>query len=292
MEESVTFDSSGLTLAGRLGKPDGMKSGERRPAFLLLHGFGTSKDSGTTKAVAGLFRELGYVTLRFDFRGCGESGGEPGRILCLDQVEDVKAAVTWLSSLEDVDPERIGVMGHSFGAAVAIYAGSTDPRIAGVISSGGWGNGETKFRKQHEGADAWKRFTDMLEEGRRHREATGESLMVPRWDIVPIPEHLRKNLGADSVMEFPVETAQSMMDFRPNDVVADLAPRPLMLFHSASDSVTPTEQSLEIFRNAGQPTELYLLSGIDHFPFSGANPRARAVLRMWLETYLPLERST
>ena len=111
--------------------------------------------------------------------------------------------------------------------------------------------------------------------------------MVPRWNIVPIPDHLRKNLAADSVMSFPVETAQSMFDFVANNVVGQIAPRPIMLFHSANDSVTPTEQSLDIFRNAGQPTELYLLSDIDHFPFSEENPRARAVLKTWLDKYLP-----
>lgn len=291
METSISFSSGGHRLAGTLHTPEGMRPGERRPAFLVLHGFGTNKDSGTTRAVAVLFAELGYVALRFDFRGCGESEGERGRIICMEQVEDVRNAVTLLSQRDDVDPKRIGLMGHSFGAAVAVYSGSTDERVAGVISSGGWGDGEEKFRKQHPGEEAWARFTGMLEEGRRHRQATGESLMVPRWDIVPIPEHLRKNLSADSIMEFPVETAQSMYDFRANDVVGQLAPRPLMLFHAANDSVTPTEQSLELFRRAGSPTELYLMADIDHFPFSKENPRARAVLTSWLGKFMPVEPS-
>lgn len=288
METKISFESSGHTLAGVLHSPDDVAPGEKRPAFLILHGFGTNKDSGTTRAVAALFAELGYVALRFDFRGCGESEGERGRIICMEQVEDVRNAVTMLAQMDGVDASRICLMGHSFGAAVAIYSGSTDERVAGVISSGGWGDGEEKFRKQHPGEEAWARFTGMLEEGRRHREATGESLMVPRWDIVPIPEHLRKNLSADSIMEFPVETAQSMFDFRANDVVGQLAPRPLMLFHAANDSVTPTEQSLELFRHAGSPTELYLMADIDHFPFSKENPRARAVLTSWLAKFMPV----
>jgi alpha-beta hydrolase superfamily lysophospholipase len=79
-----------------------------------------------------------------------------------------------------------------------------------------------------------------------------------------------------------------MFDFRPNDVVGKIAPRPLMLFHAANDSVTPTDQSLELFRHAGQPTDLILLADIDHFPFSEKNPRAREILRIWLELYFPV----
>lgn len=289
METAISFNSAGNTLSGILHVPDDLRTGERRPAFLVLHGFGTNKDSGTTKAVAALFAECGYVALRFDFRGCGESEGERGRIICMEQVEDVRNAVAVLCERAEVSPQRIGLMGHSFGAAVAIYSGATDDRVSFVISSGGWGDGEEKFRKQHPGDEAWNRFTGMLEEGRRHKAETGESKMVARWDIVPIPEHLRANLSADSIMWFPVETAQSMFDFRPNEVVGQLAPRPLMLFHAANDSVTPTEQSLELFRRAGAPTELYLMADIDHFPFSKANPRARAVLMSWLNKFVPLE---
>ena len=60
----------------------------------------------------------------------------------------------------------------------------------------------------------------MLAEGKRHREKTGQSLMVPRYDIVPIPQHLRGHLAPNSILEFTAETAQSMYDFRADDVIA------------------------------------------------------------------------
>ena len=113
----------------------------------------------------------------------------------------------------------------------------------------------------------------MLEEGRAHRARTGKSLMVPRYDIVPIPQHVRENLdkqkvgmlAPNAVEMFPAETAQSMFDFRAEDVVGKIAPRPLLLIHAANDSVTPTEQSIELFKRAGQPTELHLFSGARPF---------------------------
>ena len=286
-EQRVTFESDGLKLAGIVRVPEGVKPGERRPCFLVLHGFGSNKSSHNCVAPCDLFETLGYVTLRFDMRGCGESEGERGRLICLEQVSDTSNALTFMTKHPNVDPKRIGVIGSSFGAAVAVYTGGVDSRVAAVISSGGWGDGERKFRGQHPTPEAWAKFTNMLAEGKRHRERTGKSLMVPRYDIVPIPPHLRNNLAKDSIHEFPAETAQSMFDFRADDVIGKIAPRPVLLLHSSVDSVTPTEQSVEMFKRAGQPCDLHLFAETDHFMFAEDNTRVRTVVFDWLAKYFP-----
>jgi uncharacterized protein len=286
-DESVTIPSAGLKLSGNVRLPDGLKPGEKRGAFLVLHGFGSNKDSSNVMAPSKVLTELGYVTLRFSMRGCGDSEGEFGRVICLEQVEDTRNALTFLASHPAVDPRRIAVVGSSFGGAVAVYTGGVDERVAAVISNGGWGNGERKFRGQHKSPEEWARFTKMLEEGRAHRAKTGKSLMVPRYDIVPIPAHLRNNLAKNSIEMFPAETAQSMFDFRADDVVGKIAPRPLLLIHAANDSVTPTEQSVELFKHANQPAELHLFSEVDHFLFGEDNARVWGVMRDWLGKYFP-----
>jgi uncharacterized protein len=294
-EEVVSFQSAGLRLHGMIGAPETLRAGGRRAAFLVLHGFGSNSESTNVLQPTRVLNEFGYVTLRFDMRGCGKSEGQFGRVICLEQVEDLNNALTFLATHPAVDPARIGAIGSSFGGAVAVYAGGTNPRLAAVISNGGWGHGERKFRGQHRTPEAWAKFTKMLEEGRAHRARTGQSLMVPRYDIVPIPDHVRQNLerqkvgmlAPNSVEMFPAETAQSMFDFRAEDVVGQIAPRPLLLIHAANDSVTPTEQSIEMFKRAGQPTELHLFSGLDHFLFAENSTRVWAALRNWLDAYFP-----
>ncbi|HEX3935893.1 MAG TPA: alpha/beta fold hydrolase [Xanthobacteraceae bacterium] len=294
-EQVVSFQSAGLRLHGALGVPDGLRPSERRAAFVVLHGFGSNSDSANVLQPTQVLSDFGYVTLRFDMRGCGKSEGEFGRVICLEQVEDLGNALEFISRHPTVDPDRIGVIGSSFGGAVAIYAGGTNPRIAAVISNGGWGDGERKFRGQHRTPEAWAKFTAMLEEGRAHRARTGKSLMVPRYDIVPIPDHVRQSLerqrvgmlAPNSVEMFPAETAQSMFDFRADEVVGKIAPRPLLLIHAANDSVTPTEQSIEMFKRAGQPSELHLFSGLDHFLFAENSKRVWSLLRNWLDVYFP-----
>lgn len=286
MEERVQWNSAGLRISGMVEFPDGMNRGERRAAILVLHGFGSNKDSAMVRAVTRIFTSLGYVALRFDMRGCGESEGERGRVICLEQVADTSSALEFLGKHESVKPERIAVFGHSFGAAVAVYAAGTDARIAACISSGGWGHGEKKFRRQHASPEAWQRFSSMMEEGRR-RKQRGERMMVPRFDIVPIRPGLRGNLAPGSILEFPFEVVESMYAFTANEVVGRIAPRPLLLLHPANDSVTPTEQSIDLFLHAGQPADLHLFAGVDHFLFSDDNPMVQAVVRDWLKRYFP-----
>ncbi|HEY7243056.1 MAG TPA: alpha/beta hydrolase [Xanthobacteraceae bacterium] len=286
-ESTVTIASAGLRLAGTLRLPERLASTERRAAFLVLHGFGSNRGSSNVLQPSKVLGELGYVTLSFDMRGCGESEGERGRVICLEQVEDTRNALTFLTAQTGVDAERIGVIGSSFGGAVAVYTAGVDDRLAAVISNGGWGDGERKFRGQHKSPQEWARFTRMLEEGREHRARTGKSLMVPRYDIVPIPPHLRGNLAGNSIEAFPAETAQSMFDFRADDVVGRIAPRLLLLLHAAVDSVTPTEQSIELFKRAGQPSELHLISDADHFMLGESNARIWDLIRGWLGYYFP-----
>lgn len=288
METKVSIPSDdGVSLAGVLHLPAGRGKDERLPVFVVLHGFMGSKDGSHAELQARMLADWGYAALRIDFRGCGESGGKRGYVLCLDQVSDTRHAVTWLTGRGEIDDKRIGVIGHSFGAAVAVYAGGVDERVAAVISSCGWGNGERKFRGQHPG-EKWRRFSELLDRGKAHKEKTGESLMVSRFDVVPIPEAMRKNLSASAQMEVPVDTALSMMAFNAEDVIGNIAPRPTLLFHTAQDAVTPTEQSIRMFERAKPPTELYLIAGDSHFPLEGKGEPARSLIKNWLDRFFPV----
>jgi uncharacterized protein len=285
MEQRVQFSSAGQKLAGILHLPADMKSGERRPAFMVLHGFGSNKDSGVPRTAAELFASLGYVVLRFDMRGCGESEGARGRVICLEQVEDTRHALEFLQTRAEVIADRIAVYGQSFGAAVAVYAAGVEPRIAACISTGGWGHGEKKFRKQHPGK-AWDEFAAMMQRGREMKKR-GETLMVPRYDIVPIRPELRAHVAPGSILEFPFEVVESMYAFTANEVVGRIAPRPLLLMHAADDTVTPTEQSVDLFQHAGQPTDLHLVAGVDHFLMSEGNALVMDIVRDWLAQRFP-----
>ncbi|MBF5003893.1 alpha/beta hydrolase [Diaphorobacter caeni] len=291
MDTPITFPSDGLKLSAILNVPSELSASEKRPAIVVLHGFGSNKEDGMVQLACRLFERLGYVTLRFDMRGCGQSEGERARVICLEQVSDTRNAVSFLSEHPQVNADAIAVMGHSFGAAVAVYAAGVDQRIAACISSGGWGDGEAKFRTQHASPEAWDRFQSMRAHG-KSQQAIGESVRVSRFDIVPIPVAMRSNLPAGSFMDFPFDVVESMYAFRPIDVVGQIAPRPLMLLHPAVDSVTPTQQSIDMFTRAGMPTDLHLVAGIDHFIFSDDSTLVLQLVTDWLRKFFPIDGPT
>src|SRR5262249_50443598 len=109
-EQRVTFKSDGLDIVGVIRLPQQPLAAERRPAFIVLHGFGSNMNSESVLEPCKLFAELGYISLRFDMRGCGESGGEKGRVICVEQVTDTQNAITFLAQHPEVDPARIALI--------------------------------------------------------------------------------------------------------------------------------------------------------------------------------------
>ena len=170
---------------------------------------------------------------------------------------------------------------------MVLYTAGVDTRVAAVISAGGWGNGERKLEGQHPTPGAWDKFKRMLEEGREQKAKTGTTLMVHRFDIVPIPPHLRIGLPENALMEFPIDTAQSIYDFRPDDVIPAIAPRPVLFLHASVDSVTPTSESIAMFQIAHPPAELHLFTGVDHFMLGERNARVQDTLAGWLHMHFP-----
>ena len=283
MEQPVSFGSAGITLRGTLHRPGGVQG--RRPAIVQCHGFGGSSSGAGHPQLARALERAGYVVLRFDFRGCGSSDGERGRIVCMEHVEDARDAISFVQAQAGVDPDRIGLIGASLGGSVVIHVAATDERVSVCAANGAIGNGERRFRFQYPDDAEWQRFLARLQEARRFREETGRSVMISRFDIVFIPERSRAGLPPGASMEFPAETAISMLEFDPQAVVAKIAPRPLLLIHPRGDEVVPKSESEHLAAAAGEPCELHVIETTDHF--GSADPLLQKITLDWLARYLP-----
>lgn len=100
----------------------------------MAHGFGGTKDSGLLP-IAQAMAEEGLDVLLFDYRGFGESSGEPRQFAWpLRHREDYRAAIEFARGLDGVDPDRIVLWGTSWSGGHVVYAAAADPAIAAVIS--------------------------------------------------------------------------------------------------------------------------------------------------------------
>jgi alpha/beta superfamily hydrolase len=115
------------------------------PAVVVCHPhplYGGTMSSNVVFGICQALAERSIAALRFNFRGVGKSGGEFGE--SIGEQEDVKAALDFATAREDIDRERIGLAGYSFGGGVALPVAIKDKRVkmlalvSPALAEGGW----------------------------------------------------------------------------------------------------------------------------------------------------------
>lgn len=120
-EHPVVFESAGQQVVGVFHRPAGVMP---FPGVVMLHGFTGSKHEIRRLFVqqARALARFGIASLRFDFRGCGDSAGEFHEMTVTGMQSDAHAAWRWLAGQEGVDAERLGILGMSLGGMIAALA--------------------------------------------------------------------------------------------------------------------------------------------------------------------------
>ncbi|WP_374956791.1 alpha/beta hydrolase [Butyricimonas virosa] len=134
VHEKVTFRNRyGITLAADMYIP---KNAKGKLAAIAVSGpFGAVKEQ-SSGLYAQTLAERGFLTIAFDPSYTGESGGQPRYVASPDiNTEDFCAAVDFLSTLDDVDPERIGILGICGWGGMALNAAAMDTRIKATVTS-------------------------------------------------------------------------------------------------------------------------------------------------------------
>ena len=138
-QDAAVPTPAGHALAGTLTLPRGAPG--RVPAVVLITGSGAQDRDAATPYVPGyrFFRQIadtlgrrGIAVLRLDDRGWGASGGDISTATTEDLAADIHAAVEWLRARPEVDPARVGLVGHSEGAIIAPMLAVADPRLVAV----------------------------------------------------------------------------------------------------------------------------------------------------------------
>ncbi|MFI9756996.1 alpha/beta hydrolase [Streptomyces sp. NPDC051963] len=278
MKTDVTFPSAGLQLAGHLYTPD-RASADPHPAIVVGH-----PGSGVKEQTAGLYArrlaEQGYVTLAFDAAYQGESEGEPrGLEDPAHRVEDIKAAVSFLTTRDEVDPERIGALGICASGGYALSAAAADHRIK-VVATVSAADIARQFRLGADGAQDPAVIQGMLDVAAAARTAAAHGEEIRRFPLFPDTAEQARAMGGRhgwegfeyyctdrafhprSLKSLPWISVDRMVSFDAFRFVGLIAPRPLLMI-VGSEAVT-SWMSIEAFQVAGGPKELHWIDGASH----------------------------
>jgi fermentation-respiration switch protein FrsA (DUF1100 family) len=277
MKTDVIFPSAGLKLAGHLYTPDSEAVGPR-PAIVVGH-----PGSGVKEQAAGLYArrlaERGFVTLAFDAAHQGESEGTPrGLEDPAQRVEDIKAAVSFLTTRDEADPDRIGALGICASGGYVLSA-ATDHRVraVGTVSAVDIAR---QFRLGADGTQGPAVFEGMLDAAAAARTAEARGEGVQTFPLFPdTAEQARALAGRHGVEGFEYyrtdrarhprsaefltwSSVDRMAFFDAFRFVGLIAPRPLLMI-VGREAVT-SWMSVEAFQNARAPKELHWIDGASH----------------------------
>lgn len=224
--EAVTFPSTdGLSLAGWFISP---QAEHRNGAVVILcHGYGSTRAGMLPEAH--ILAQHGYSTLLFDFRGHGQSEGDLVT-LGYDEVQDVQGAVNYLLTRSEVDPERLGLLGHSMGGATAIRAAARTPEVKALVTEGAYASLADTIADD---------FTNLT--GLPKFPFAGLMVKLGEWQT-----------GLDTSLVQPVE-----------DVIF-LSPRPVLFIHGLADTVIPPENGRRLYQAAKEPKTLWQPEDVGH----------------------------
>ena len=262
--KEVTFFSQGCKLVGTIKKPDDA----REPLPVLVEGPGWMALS--KNALSDLFHEGlvagGYAVFTFDWRGVGPSEGEPGWARPEDQVQDLLNALTFVETRPDLDADRLGLFGFGgTGGGNAIYVAAMDDRPKAICAMTVVADGEDwlhRMRREHE----WVAYLKRLKENRRRLVLENQEEMIePREEImVATPERKAAGMPTGDV-KYHLSSAESIMRWRPLDVVDRVAPAALLLTCVENDAVTPEDHARALYERAKPPKKLIRQTGVSHY---------------------------
>ncbi len=229
--EDVTFSSTdGIKTNGFF-----IPGAKNRPTVIVLHGYGANKSDVLN--FAEILHHHRYNVLVFDFRGHGQTKGQC--TLGYNETRDLAGAVNYLMTREDIDQNKIGVLGCSMGANTAIIGAANDQRIKAVVADSGFAS----F------AGTVTRFAKLF-------------YKLPKYPFVP-PAIWFAQLRAG----FNAGKADA------TKYIGKISPRPVFIIGGYRDQRIPLENQKELFKAAGEPKQLWLAPEADHLEARSLWPR-------------------
>ena len=270
----VEFDAEGVTLRGWFYPAEGASGAA--PTVVMAHGFSAVKEM-YLDSFAEVFAAAGLNALVYDNRNFGASDGQPRQeIDPWAQVRDYRHAITYASTLPEVDATRIGIWGSSYSGGHVLVVAAIDRRVKAVVSQVPLVSGHDNLRALVR-ADLIAGFRGMFDSDRLARFQGDPPAMVPVVDADPTaPSALptadsytwfteTAKLRAPSWRnEVTLRSVEMFTEYEPITYVPYISPTPLLMLPARGDHLTPSELAIAAYGKANEPKKLTILPG-GHF---------------------------
>jgi uncharacterized protein len=234
----------------------------------------------------------GFGVLCIDYRGFGDSEGGPAAVRPAAQVEDLRNAVTYLTTRDDVQAEAIGAYatGGTGGGNVIMLA-ALEPRIRAVVSQVPVADGRDWLHRMRTEWE-WNAFIAAVEADRRERVLHGTGRQVePREEImIQTPERrqttFKKDVDAKVTAKVPLACADAVLHYRPVDYASQVEAAVLVVAVEG-DAVTPLDHAEAIYAAVRGPRKLIVQRHTSHYAaYARYADQVIPQIVAWFERYL------
>jgi len=261
--ENVSFMSDGIELKGHLYRPEGAR--KPLPAVVMAGGWCYVKEL-IQPEYAAFFVKAGYAVLTFDYRNLGESGGQPRQhINPWEQIYDIINGVTYVSTRDDIDANRVGVWGISYAGGHVFPVAALDPRIKVIFSIvpvlDGWYN--TLRANSNVGL---RRLWELIQKDRFDRIRTGKHGTIahsahpheapstfPAPETWPVFKKFKETVAPNHEHWTTIQSCEYVLSYDVTPYMKRIIHQPTLMVTSWYDDITMTEFEVPKFHTIPSP---------------------------------------
>ena len=281
--QKVSFKNQfNMQVTGNLVFPKGLDRTTKSPAIIVGHPMGAVKEQ-SSMLYAQKLAEQGFVTLAIDLPFWGESEGQPRNLVAPEiYTEAFNASVDYLGTRDFIDRDRIGVLGICGSGSFSISAAKIDPRLKAVATVSMYDMGSANRNALNHSLTLEQRKQIIAEAAeQRHVEFTGGEIKYTSgtehvlnekthpiqrefYDFYRTPrgEFTPKGSSRQRTTHPTLTSNVKFMNFYPFNDIETISPRPMLFI--TGDQAHSKEFSEDAYKLAGEPKELYWVSGAGH----------------------------
>jgi fermentation-respiration switch protein FrsA (DUF1100 family) len=279
----VEFLSEGVTLRAWLYVPDGPGP---FPAIAAGHGFTGVKEGFLHHDYPGVFAAAGFMVLAFDYPNSGASEGHlRGELDPIAQQRAYRDAVTFLIDRPDVDADRIGVWGTSYGGGHVLTVGAIDRRIKCVVSQVPTISGSRNHMRRNT-PDGLREKGRAFDEDRLNRFRGQAPAMVKALADDNMFTRMPPECSVNLDTHVTLRTMEMYAEYEPATIIERISPTPLLMIIASDDDMTFTDDELEAFHRAREPKSLVIVPGDHRVVYFEQYERTSTAARDWYVTHL------